>query len=258
MAADFVLAMKRVSLLWNSLLVLYIANQGNSQNLNTLVIANSPASLQLSKTNAPQILNAGFVCVEKVYNSELMAPYDVLQHSVYRDSLNYIRCFIVTPDGQPFVTSEGIHITPDFSFANAPAIDILVIPSTETSMGKDLKNVPVMAWLRRAVSEAKYIITLCDGAFPLAATGVLDGRVATTFPDDRKQFAQMFPKVKVRDGVNFVVDGKYITSVGGALSYEPALYLVEKLYSKEHAKRTGAGLVLDWDLSKVPHVVVEK
>jgi len=62
--------------------------------------------------------------------------------------------------------------------------------------------------------------------------------------------------LKVRDDVNFVAAGKYITSVGGALSYEPALYLVEKLYSKEHAKRTGVGLVLDWELSKVPHVVV--
>jgi transcriptional regulator GlxA family with amidase domain len=223
-----------------------------------LANANTPISKSSEKKREAQILNAGFVCVEKVYNSELMAPYDVLQHSVYRDSLSYIRCFIVTPDGQPFVTFEGIRITPDYSFANAPPIDILVIPSTETSMSKDLENTKLMAWLRRAVAEAKYVITLCDGAFPLAATGVLNGRVATTFPADRKQLAQMFPKVKVRDDVNFAVDGKYITSVGGALSYEPALYLVEKFYSKEHAKRTGVGLVLDWDLSRVPHVVVEK
>jgi transcriptional regulator GlxA family with amidase domain len=226
---------------------------------NTLVVAdaNTLVTKQVERKSDAQILNAGFVCVEKVYNSELMAPYDVLQHSIYRDSLNYIRCFIVTPDGQPFVTSEGIRIIPDFSFATAPSIDILVIPSSETSMSKDLKNAPLMAWLKRAVAAAKYIITLCDGAFPLAATGVLDGRVATTFPADRKQLAQMFSKVKVRDDVNFVVDGKYITSVGGALSYEPALYLFEKLYSKERAKRTGEGLVLDWDLGKVPHVVVK-
>ena len=41
-------------------------------------------------------LNAGFVCVEKVYNSELMAPYDIFQHTVFRDPDNYIHCFIVT------------------------------------------------------------------------------------------------------------------------------------------------------------------
>jgi len=81
-------------------------------------------------------------------------------------------------------------------------------------------------------------------------------RLATTFPRDRQQLAERYPRVKVRYDVHFVVDGKYITSVGGALSYEPALYLVEKLYSKQHAKQIGEGLVLDWDLSKVPHVVI--
>jgi transcriptional regulator GlxA family with amidase domain len=54
---------------------------------------------------------------------------------------------------------------------------------------------------------------------------------------------------------SFVVDGKYITSVGGAASYEPALYLVERLYSREYAVRTAKGLVIDWDLRKVAHFV---
>ncbi len=205
-----------------------------------------------------RVLSAGFVCVEKVYNSELMAPFDVLQHTIYRDPKNYIRGFIVTPDGKPFLTSEGIRITPDYSFADAPPIDILLIPSTETSMTADLENVIFMDWLKRAIQNAQHVITLCDGAFPLAATGALDGRTATTFPGDREEFAKRFPQIKVNFAANFVVDGKYITSVGGAASYEPALYLLEKLYSREHAVLTGKGLVIDWDLQKVPHLIVNE
>ncbi len=210
------------------------------------------------KRNAasPRVRHAGFVCVEKVYNSELMAPFDVLQHSIYRDSSDYIRCFIVTPDGKPFLTSEGIRITPDYAFANAPRIDILLLPSTETSMSSDLENTAFIHWLKTAVARAEYVITLCDGAFPLAATGALNGRTATTFPGDRAEFAKRFPQINVRFDANFVVDGKFITSVGGAASYEPALYLVEKLYSREHAVRTGQGLVIDWNLEKVPHVIL--
>lgn len=204
----------------------------------------------------PRVRHAGFVCVEKVYNSELMAPFDVLQHSIYRDASDYIRCFIVTPDGKPFLTSEGIRITPDYAFANAPRIDILLLPSTETSMTSDLQNAAFMNWLKTAVQHAEYVISLCDGAFPLAATGVLNGRTATTFPGDREEFAKRFPQIKVRFEANFVVDGKFITSIGGAASYEPALYLVEKLYSREHAVRTGQGLALDWNLQKVPHVIM--
>jgi len=201
------------------------------------------------------VLNAAFVCVEGVYNSELMAPWDVLQHSVYRDPDNYIRCFIVTPDGKPFVTAEGITITPDRSFDDAPDVDVLVIPSTETSMTRDLANERLMDWIDRAASKAQWVITVCDGAFPLAATGALDDRSATTFPADREELRQRFKKVDVRDDVRLVVDGKYITSVGGGMSYEPALYLIERLYGRESAERTAQGLVWPWNLDAIPHRV---
>jgi len=240
----------------STLIMFVIVTFSQYNSIDARTYSDNTPPLQSTETSKKKILNAGFVCVDKVYNSELMAPYDVLQHTLYRDSNNYIRCFVVTPDGKPFVTFEGIRINPDYSFDNVPPIDILIIPSTETSMTADLENKKLMDWLKQAVESASYIITVCDGAFPLAATGALDGRVATTFPADRDRLAEMFPKVDVRYDVNLAVDGKYITSVGGALSYEPALYLVEKLYSREHAKKTGNGLVLDWDMEKVPHVIV--
>ena len=211
-----------------------------------------------SNNNSSKILNAAFLCVDGVYNSELMAPYDVLQHTFYRDSTNYIRCFIVTPNGKPIVTFEGIRISPHYSFENVPAVDILIIPSTETSMTADLENTIYMNWVKKTAESASNVITVCDGAFPLAATGFLNGRVATTFPADRNHLAEMFPEVTVKHEVNFVVDGKYITSVGGALSYEPAFYLVEKLYSTKNAKRIAKGLVWDWKLAQIPHLIVTK
>jgi transcriptional regulator GlxA family with amidase domain len=203
------------------------------------------------------VLNAAFVCIDGVFNSELMAPYDVLQHSVFRDPVNYIRCFIVTPDGRPFETFEGIAVTPDFSFENAPGVDILVIPSTETSMTDDLHNEDYIDWIDRAANKADWVITVCDGAFALAATGALNDRQATTFPGDRDRLQEMFNKVKVRHDARLVVDGKYITSVGGGMSYEPAFYLVQRLYGEEHARRTAQGLVWPWNLGSVPHVIVE-
>jgi transcriptional regulator GlxA family with amidase domain len=193
----------------------------------------------------PGVLTAGFVGIDGVYNSELIAPYDIFQHTVFRDSLNYIKPFVVSPEGASFVTFEGLTIGAHHSFADAPPIDILVIPSAEGSMTTDLENEALMTWLKQAVADAKYVVTLCDGAFPLAATGALAGRAATTFPADRDRLAEMFPDTEVRYDANFVVDGTYITSVGGALSYEPALYLVEQLYGLDSAQRTAQGLVLD-------------
>jgi transcriptional regulator GlxA family with amidase domain len=198
------------------------------------------------------VLQAGFVVRAGVYNSELMAPYDVFHHSIFRDSLHYIRPFIVSADGQPVATFEGITLHPHYRFDNAPPLDILVIPSTVGSMEADVQDAAFMAWLKQAVAQARYVVTVCDGAFPLAATGVLDGRTATTFPADRAALAARFPAIQVVDTARLVVDGKYITSVGGAMSYEPAFYLVEYLYGKAHADQTAEGLVWDWNLAAVP------
>jgi transcriptional regulator GlxA family with amidase domain len=220
-----------------------------------VVLATPGGAMAQTGKPATGVLNAAFVCVEGVYNSELMAPYDVLQHTVFRDPDNYVRCFIVTPDGEPFETFEGITITPRYSFEDAPSVDILVIPSTETSMSDDLHDEELIDWIERAASKADWVITVCDGAFPLAATGALDYRNATTFPSDREKLGEMFNKVDVRDDVRLVVDGKYITSVGGAMSYEPAFYLVERLYGRDHAERTARGLVWPWNLAAVPHIV---
>ena len=202
-----------------------------------------------------RVRTAAFVAVDGVYNSELVAPYDVLHHSIFRDSLAYIRPFVVSPDGEPVVTFEGLTVAAHHSFADAPPADILVIPSAEGSMTTDLEDEQLIGWLREAVAQAEWVVTVCDGAFPLAATGALDGRVATTFPSDREALASQFPTVDVRDDVRMVVDGKFITSVGGGMSYEPAFYLVERLYGPEHARLSAEGLVWPWDLATVPHFI---
>jgi transcriptional regulator GlxA family with amidase domain len=60
----------------------------------------------------------------------------------------------------------------------------------------------------------------------------------------------------VMDSVWFVHDGKFITSAGGARSFEAALYLCEVLYGNAISKDLAKGLVIDWELSQVPHEVI--
>ena len=96
----------------------------------------------------------------------------------------------------------------------------------------------------------------CDGAFVLAKAGILDNVTSTTFPSDIETYRLKFPHLKVQDSVLFVHDGKYITSAGGAKSFEAALYLCEHLYGKEIAQSLAKGLVIDWDLNKIEHLII--
>ena len=204
-----------------------------------------------------EIRTAAFVVADGVYNSELMAPYDVLHHTLYRDSLDYIAPFIVNATGESFVTFEGIEMEPHFSFAEAPKADIIVIPSTEGSMSRDLADTAYLGYLNRSIPEAEWVLTVCDGAFPLAETGALNGRVATTFPGDRAAFARTFPAIDVRFDRRMVVDGKYITSVGGAMSYEPAFWLVEHLWDSTRVSGNARGLVWSWTMKDTAFLVID-
>ena len=198
-------------------------------------------------------IDTAFVVINGVFNSELIAPLDILQHSIYRKQKTYFRTYIVSPDGKPIKTAEGQTIHADYSFANCPKPQVLVIPSTQTSMDKDLEPGPYLKWVRKHVKSAAAVITLCDGAFPLGFTGALDGLNATTYPGDQEAFAKKYPKIKVHRDVWFVHHGKYITSVGGAKSYEPALYLAHLWFGQDYAQSLATGLVIDWDLTKIPH-----
>ncbi|MCH9647117.1 MAG: DJ-1/PfpI family protein [Deltaproteobacteria bacterium] len=190
-------------------------------------------------------LSVGFLVVDGVYNTELTAPFDIFQHTRFHTDPG-MEVFTVSPDGSEVRTFEGLRLLPDYSFKTAPNIDILVVPSAEHSMDSDLQNEAMMTWVREVGESARYLVSLCDGAFVLAAAGLLDGRAVTTFPGDQDRFAEMFPHLDLRRGVSFVHDGKALTSEGGARSFDVSMYLAAWLYGEKAAKGIGRGMVLAW------------
>ncbi len=219
------------------------------------VVSAGPTSAQSNETPWPRLdpieipadrpLRAGFLIVDGVYNSELMAPYDILQHTIFHVQPG-IEVFTVSPDGEPVETFEGLTISAHYSFETAPPIDILIVPSAEGSMDSDLENVEMMEWVAKVGAEASYIMSLCDGSFVFAAAGLLDGLAVTTFPGDQDRFEATFPDLDLRREISFVHDENALTSQGGARSYDVALYLVDHLYGTRVATGVAGGLVIAW------------
>lgn len=229
---------------------------------NGLLLAGLAAGCALARPTEPtptqegeRPLQVGFLVRDGVYNTELTAPVDIFQHTIFHTQPG-MEVFLVSPDGEEVRTFEGLRLRPDYSIAEAPPIDVLVVPSCEHSMDSDLDDTEMIAWVRRTGASARYVLSLCDGAFVLAQAGLLDGRKATTFPSDIERLRERFPAVDVLRGPSFVHDGTCITSVGGMPSFYAALYLCELLYGAEAARGIAGGLVIDWDLAAIPHVTV--
>jgi transcriptional regulator GlxA family with amidase domain len=208
----------------------------------------------------PKSYNVAFLIMEGVYNTELTAPYDIFQHTVFRDSIRPMNVFTVANTDDPITSFEGLRMLPDFNYLkdSIPPIDILVVPSAEHHLDTDLEDEAMIAFIQKVDKEAMFVTSHCDGAFVLAKAGLLDNSVSTTFPSDIDAMREMFPMLDIRKDVLFVHDGKYITSAGGAKSFEAALYLCEHLYGKKIAESLAGGLVIEWNLSEVPHLVVQE
>lgn len=204
-------------------------------------------------------LNVAFLLVDGVYNTEVIAPFDVFQHTIFHAPPG-MKVFTVAPTAEIITTFEGLRIEPDYSFEDKrlPEIDVLVVASAEHSMDSDLENETLISFIRRTGKHAKYTLSLCDGAFVLAKAGLVDGKYSTTFPSDIPKYRNMFPHLKVLEDISFVHDGSLITSAGGVKSYDAAMYLVELLYGKQVAINLGKGLIINWNLDKIPHWVNNK
>jgi transcriptional regulator GlxA family with amidase domain len=235
------------------LLIFLLAACTNNESSDTMQVPVRPPDVQ------PGRYNVAILIMDGTYNTELTAPYDIFQHTIFREVAKPMNVFLVANTLEPVTTFEGIRLLPDFNYLtdSLPPIDILVVPSAEHHVDTDLEDARMIDFVKKTAEQALFVTSHCDGAFVLAKTGLPDLAESTTFPGDIATYRKMFPQLTVHEGVWFVHDGKYITSAGGARSFEAALYLCEVLYGKEVARRLAQGLVIDWDVEAVPKVIVE-
>jgi len=235
-------------------------NSTEEKNLSTKTEIVTKRALKLIQNKDSSRYNVAFLIMDGTYNTELTAPYDIFQHTIYRKNIKSMNVFTVANTNAAITTFEGIRILPDFNYLkdSIPQIDILIVPSAEHHLDSDLEDENMINFIKKVDENALFITSHCDGAFVLAMAGLLNNSVSTTFPGDIDKMRKMFPNLDIRKEILFVHDGKYITSAGGAKSFEAALYLCEYLYGKNIARSLAKGLVIDWNLEEVPHIIIDK
>lgn len=98
--------------------------------------------------------------------------------------------------------------------------------------------------LRRADARGARMVSICTGAFVLAAAGLLDGRRATTHWNDAPALARRHPAVVVDPDVLYVDDGRVLTSAGVAAGIDLCLHLMRLDQGAEHANRVARRIVV--------------
>ncbi|GAB3269382.1 GlxA family transcriptional regulator [Microbacterium sp. Root53] len=150
---------------------------------------------------------------------------------------------IVTPDPGPVTSNLGfsINVADDLTFAETA--DIVVV-STQPRSAWGRIDTRVAAVIRSAVERDAWLLSVCSGAFVLAAAGVLDGRRATTHWMYSDAMARMYPRIDVDPDVLYVQDGHIITSAGTAAGLDACLHLLRQELGAEATNRIARRMVV--------------
>lgn len=127
----------------------------------------------------------------------------------------------------PFMTSGGIQLVADGAYAALPKkIDTLMIAGGNIETA--LRDRALLKALREGAKRARRVVSICSGAFFLAATGMLNGKRATTHWRAVDALARNFPEIAVERDALFVREGKIWTSAGVTAGMDLALALVRE------------------------------
>ena len=155
-----------------------------------------------------------------------------------------LQVFTVATSASRITTNMGMKVTPDYALDDAPLADVLLIPGGGVV---DTQQDPrVLKWIQERSKKAQYVISVCNGAYILAKTGLLDGLTATTTAGLIDGLAAVAPKVKVVRNQRYVDNGKFITTAGLSSGIDGALYVISKLFGKAQAQLVALGMEYDW------------
>jgi transcriptional regulator GlxA family with amidase domain len=197
-------------------------------------LAEGPAAKQPLR----KVVKTAIVLTEGATMIDFAGPWEVFQDTHVTelgsdmDDQMPFRLYTVGASREPIKTSGGMTVVPDYSFADAPPADLVVVGAQRGA--PELK-----AWLLAQYARGATLVSVCTGAFKLAATGLLDGKEATTHHDFYTPFRENFPKVKLVESKRFVESGERLYTAGGlSAGIDMALHIVELFYGHEAAQRT--------------------
>lgn len=144
-------------------------------------------------------------------------------------------------DGASVRTQGGLTLEIPQDLTIVAAADTVIVPDwpdTRQTVPEDLIQA-----LRTAHARGARLVSFCTGAFVLAATGLLDGRRATTHWAWSEQLGRLYPQVTVDAQSLYVDSGQIVTGAGTAASIDLALHIVRQDYGAYVANRVSRYLV---------------
>jgi cyclohexyl-isocyanide hydratase len=182
------------------------------------------------------LFNIGFVILPDLTQLDFTGPLQVLSR------LPQSAVHIVAKSQAPVPSDCGLALVPTHTFANCPPLDLICVPGGSDGVVKAIGDRETIEFIRRQGDAAKYVTSVCTGAFILGVAGLLKGRRATT----HWAFADLLPLVgATHERARVVKDGNVITAGGVTSGIDFGLSVVAELAGETTARTIQLGIEYD-------------
>src|ERR1700722_12698773 len=120
------------------------------------------------------LFNVGFMIFPDLTQLDFTGPQQVLAR------LPQSAMHIVAKSAEPVPSDSGLSLVPTHTFESCPRLDLICVPGGTGGVIRAMDDHETIEFVRRQSSTAKYVTSVCTGAFILGVAGLLKGRRATT------------------------------------------------------------------------------
>ena len=183
-------------------------------------------------------LPVAFVIGKEAEVLDFCGPLEVFAGAWTNEGVPLFAPYMVYGTKDPVKVGGRMRVLPDYTYKDAPAPKIIVIPA----MSMEDVSQEMCDWIVEASKATDVTMSVCNGAFVLAKTGLLDGKRCTAHHGGYFRFAGMFPKAKLVRGARFVEEGKLATAGGISSGIDLALRVVERYLGTESVIELADGM----------------
>ncbi|SDF76675.1 DJ-1/PfpI family protein [Mucilaginibacter pineti] len=189
----------------------------------------------------PEKMTVGMVVFEGFQLLDTFGPLEMF--GSLRDEVQIV---IIGEKKGAVKSSAGPAVVVEYDFADAPKLDIVMIPGGGGTR-REVNNPVFISAFKLLAQATPHVASICTGAAVLARTGLLDGVKATTNKRAFKWATSQGPNVKWIAQARWVEDGRFFTSSGISAGTDMALALIARLFGQDTAVRIANGAEYGWN-----------
>ena len=187
--------------------------------------------------------NVAVVLLNGVHPFELGVVCEVFGLDRSDEGLPVYDFAVASAEGPTLTTHAGFSLTTEHGLERLETADLIAVPAGQTYAAREYPP-ELLDALRRAVERGARILSVCSGAFVLAAAGLLDDRRCAVHWRHAEELARRYPRVRVEPDVLYVDEGPVITSAGTAAGIDACLHLVREEHGPEVANAIARRMVV--------------